>query len=414
MDTGRVLLVQRQPDKHDDDSCYARWEVPGGRLDGGHEGGTDPSVYAGALREWSEETGATLDAEPCGGWIDGTYEGFVVRIPREADLSLSPQLEEVSRVAWWAPEDLEDPEVRDKVQEQLGDISPLLKADWSDFHRHTDKILDAYDQEIRDALASSLEGDAVRNAARAAYTAEKATPQQQLNAAAPAVVGAGAVGAAGAGVLGAAIAGTGVLGAALLALWAAPRALKALRKVIARLYAEGYLQGALEASKVAGGKLHPKARVSLPNGYFENWEQGTAEQVLADPPPSLRKLLDELGVRLEGISDTQVSRIESAITHAVGSGSTDLDALTHEIDSIISDPKRARLIAETEYARAFTAAVRETYRQNNVGMIAWEHQPGACARCMENAAVSPISIHDSWPSGNVPVHPACRCAEVPA
>jgi len=65
-----------------------------------------------------------------------------------------------------------------------------------------------------------------------------------------------------------------------------------------------------------------------------------------------------------------------------------------------SEPRRRRL--------------RATYRRNNVPEVKWLHQPGACERCMANAAVSPIPINDSWPSGDVPVHPNCRCVEAPA
>ena len=54
-DTGRVLMIQRLPDKHDDDAAYARWEWPGGCLDVDDEG-----VWQGALREWEEETGSAL------------------------------------------------------------------------------------------------------------------------------------------------------------------------------------------------------------------------------------------------------------------------------------------------------------------------------------------------------------------
>ena len=144
-----MLLIQRTPDKHDDDSAFARWELPGGRLDGGDDDSvdSDPSVWAGALREWCEETGATLPegSAPCGGWVsdDDVYEGFVVLVSAETDISLDPDPSETSAARWWKPEDLADPRVRDKVQEQLGQITPLLKsAKWEDFHHSTDKIVD--------------------------------------------------------------------------------------------------------------------------------------------------------------------------------------------------------------------------------------------------------------------------------
>jgi hypothetical protein len=69
--------------------------------------------------------------EPVGGWVsdDGQYEGFVVRIPHEADIELDPQPEEASAAGWWDPDDLDDDDVRQKIHDQLGDIQPLLETD---------------------------------------------------------------------------------------------------------------------------------------------------------------------------------------------------------------------------------------------------------------------------------------------
>jgi 8-oxo-dGTP pyrophosphatase MutT (NUDIX family) len=133
-DTGRVLLIQRVPDKHDDDDAFARWEWPGGKLDGGGDGTVaDTSVWAGALREWHEETGAVLPegTKPLGGWVsdDGEYEGFVVKIPCEADLTLNPQPEEASQAGWWDPDELDDDSVRQKVHDDLDSIKPILETE---------------------------------------------------------------------------------------------------------------------------------------------------------------------------------------------------------------------------------------------------------------------------------------------
>ena len=130
-DTGRVLMIQRVPDKHDDDDSNARWEWPGGKLDGGGDDNFDASVWAGALREWHEETGAVMPdgIEVSGGWVseDGDYEGFVVQIPSESLISLDPQPEEASAAAWWHPDDLDDDDVRQKIHDDLGSIQPLLE-----------------------------------------------------------------------------------------------------------------------------------------------------------------------------------------------------------------------------------------------------------------------------------------------
>lgn len=129
-DTGRVVMVQRVPNKHDKDDVNARWEWPGGKLDGGGDGREDESVWAGALREWHEETGAVMppEAEICGGWTtdDGLYEGFVVRVPNESMIAFDPQPEEAAGAGWWGVDDLDDDDIRQKVHDQLGTVQPML------------------------------------------------------------------------------------------------------------------------------------------------------------------------------------------------------------------------------------------------------------------------------------------------
>ena len=129
-DTGRVVMIQRVPDKHDDDDANARWEWPGGKLDGGGDGNCDETVWAGALREWHEETGAVMPEEytVIGGWVsdDGEYEGFVVQVESESLIEFDPQPEEASAAGWWDPDDLDDDDVRQKIHDDLGDIQPLL------------------------------------------------------------------------------------------------------------------------------------------------------------------------------------------------------------------------------------------------------------------------------------------------
>lgn len=423
-------MVQRLPDKHDDGEAYARWEFPGGRLDGG-DGEADPSVWAGAVREWEEETGGHLPegAEPCGGWVseDEEYEGFVVCVPHESDISLDPQPEEVSRAAWWAPEDLDDPKVREKVTEQLGDIKPLLKAQWSDFHRHTDAIVAHFTPMVQDAMAQVIEGDAVRHAVRVAYTAQKGTqiaatalqptapgsqnkPKYQAHVAA--LSGAAnilpAAGAA-AALAGQTLAQAGppltvahLLGSAL--------STTALAAVLGRLYANATAQGAYEAS-IASGRPLPTSG-GLPEGYWDHWEPGHEDIATQLAGQTMVDLLAQAHITIKGITETQLHRIGEAIDRAVRDGVPMKQAVA-QVEAIVHDPERAALIAETEYARGVTAARRAAYQAAHVPQLAWLHQPGACERCLENAAASPISIRDSWPQGNVPVHPNCRCVEVP-
>jgi 8-oxo-dGTP pyrophosphatase MutT (NUDIX family) len=413
-------LVQRLPDKHDEGEAYARWEFPGGRLDA-----EDSSVWDGALREFGEETGALLPAgfEPRGGWVsdDGVYEGFAGRVPRESDLSLHPQREEVSRAAWWDPADLDDPRIREKVTEQLGDIKPLLKAQ---FHRHTDAILAHYTPLVQDSMAQVIQGDVVRHAIRAAYTSvHKAmtqtapgtqnTPkyQRQLQAlisSPQTVVGAAGVG-AGAALAGPALATAGGVGSAVLALLNAQLSLGALTAVLTALYGDALLQGAYEASQASG---KPLPSLGLPDDYWDNWVPGHNDLAAQLPGGTLQELLQAQGIVLRGISETQIHRIGDIIAAAVRDG-TPMKATVAKVEEIIHDAARAQLIATTEYSRAVTAARRSIYRGSHVLKLALIVHPDCCHLCRENADASPIGINDSWPNGAPPTHPACRCVETP-
>lgn len=111
-DTGRVLMIQR--DHADEkDPARGRWEFPGGH----HEDGDLTSLHAG-VREWQEEVGQPF---PEGGVVthtwtspNGVYQGHVVVIPSENDLSMQdgrvvpnpddPKGDRHEQAAWWEVE----------------------------------------------------------------------------------------------------------------------------------------------------------------------------------------------------------------------------------------------------------------------------------------------------------------------
>lgn len=127
-DTGRVLTVQRAADDTDSPDVFCSYEFPGGKLDDGE----DPK--AGALREWGEETGASL---PDGArWLgdldspDGRYRAFVTRIPAETDLQLArPDRDEVSATRWADPSSLADGATSDRMRQLLPGLADVLQLD---------------------------------------------------------------------------------------------------------------------------------------------------------------------------------------------------------------------------------------------------------------------------------------------
>lgn len=124
-DTGRVLMLQRGLDDEKDPAA-GTWEFPGGH----HEEGDLSSLHAG-IREWEEEVGQQF---PTNGAVkhvwtspNGVYQGHVVVIPSEKDLSMKdgrvvpnpddPKGDCHEQAAWWDPEHARKiPNLRDEVK----------------------------------------------------------------------------------------------------------------------------------------------------------------------------------------------------------------------------------------------------------------------------------------------------------
>lgn len=154
-DTGRILMIQRD---HSDekDPARGRWEIPGGH----HEDGDLTSLHAG-VREWQEEVGQPF---PEGGVVqhtwtspDGVYQGHVVVIPSESDLSMKdgrvvpnpddPKGDRHEQAAWWEIEHAQkNPALREEMKQgtpwkelekaSLGTEKTASRAlDWHDVQR---------------------------------------------------------------------------------------------------------------------------------------------------------------------------------------------------------------------------------------------------------------------------------------
>jgi 8-oxo-dGTP pyrophosphatase MutT (NUDIX family) len=443
--TGRVLMVQRSPDKHDPNEAYARWEFPGGTLDP-YE---DP--WEGALREWTEETGAHLPAfHRVGDWTspDGLYLGFVVRVPHE--FPTHPDPEEVSAATWWAPWELDDPTVRDKVTDSLDRIFPLVHKSFqgpdgrfktaSDhhlrrFYPHIEEIVAHYVPPMRDAMAQVLSRSVIDDAlgalrkavpAGAAPTARNTglTPNQVA-----AFTSAGITAGTAAGMAAGPLAGAGVLGAGSLGvlsatahLWgtvvaslsSAPRNLGPLQIVFDAIYGEGALQGGWIGSRETHGSLPPwMLTIDIPEGYFEHWRPGVGLQASKVGGGGLGEVLQDRDYWMSEVVGTQINRIANVLWRLY-QGEIEGAEARDKIDAILHDESRARLIADTEFMRAFGKVLLETYVHNGVEELEWVTQPGACHLCVENKAASPQpASHPHWPNGGIPVHPHERCVIVP-
>jgi 8-oxo-dGTP pyrophosphatase MutT (NUDIX family) len=123
------------------DPAAGKFEVPGGHLAEGE------GARAAAIREWQEETGLPFpDGEWTGTWTsaNGIYQGFVLTIPREADLDIFARrvgsdpdgdVTGTETIAWWDPADLggdlgdrwwSNPALRDELRADLPAVMAAL------------------------------------------------------------------------------------------------------------------------------------------------------------------------------------------------------------------------------------------------------------------------------------------------
>jgi hypothetical protein len=188
-----------------------------------------------------------------------------------------------------------------------------------------------------------------------------------------------------------------------------------LRSVLTALYGDAYIQGAHEGAVTSGGEMPPwTSALDIPSGYWTNWTPGVGESASQMAGGSLATLLADRDIWIKEMTTTQVDRIGNLVAEAIDGGPVDMAELASEIDQITNDAKRAWLIADTEYTRAAGRGAMDSYLLNGVPEVAWLTEPGACALCKENQAVSPQpSTHPAWPNGPLPVHPHERCVVAP-
>jgi SPP1 gp7 family putative phage head morphogenesis protein len=269
------------------------------------------------------------------------------------------------------------------------------------FHSQADRIVEHYTPQITAALQAALGG--VDDAVRAAYTTAAEHAEAE-----------GSVGKAGATrkALPADIAAARVAAEKILGKGAKPSELK---PVLTMLYGDSFLLGTHDAAQAAGGRIATSLEgvMGMPDSYWDAWKPGYDQAATQAVDGGMRALLDKADITIQGLTDTSIDRIGNTIADGLSKGDS-YETTAKAVREVVEDPKRAEVIANTEYARAMTTASLETYQQNGVEKLEWLAEGDACPECEENAAASPIAMGDEWPNGDVPVHPNCRCAIAPA
>jgi len=126
----------------------------------------------------------------------------------------------------------------------------------------------------------------------------------------------------------------------------------------------------------------------------------------------LRDLLDQAGVRIKSIADTRIHDLARVLAEGVENGDSAED-LTQAIEDMLSNPSRARMIVQTELARAANSAAQWAYRFHGIKTVRLitAEDDKVCFECDAEEAAGPRPLNEA-PSP--PLHPLCRCSLIPA
>lgn len=434
--SGRVLMIQRghhdtgTPSDPSRDLAAGKWEFPGGRLEPGEE------PLEAAKREWTEEVGCSVPpGQLAASWTapSGIYQGFVWLVDHEHDVPINldpdrrgvfnpddPDGDKVEVVAWWDPRELPNlPSLRDECfyadwqaifsagngeppppvqagkpgrgalrkarrREVAAAGLPFAKAAEPPLH---DQVLQAeqhHAELIRQALADGLDPRAL---------AADWLARQPVRKASGASVSAD------------------LLAAALSHIRSLGLNLSRLGPILRAIYTDGWQIGIGRALKQLLGRDLPADSNDPASGIdWSAWKPGNA--AAAAQAARLAELLQQADVVLQGITDTALERIAGILAQGAAAGDS-VDAIARALRDVLDDPSHAFTIAQTELARATSAASLDTYRFNGIAGKGWlVFNP--CPICAPNAGVV-VRLNEPFPSGDQmpPVHPHCRCSLVP-
>jgi SPP1 gp7 family putative phage head morphogenesis protein len=206
---------------------------------------------------------------------------------------------------------------------------------------------------------------------------------------------------------------------AAAAAWLAARAVRFAARLVPRVQdamAEGYLIGERSA----------RAVLTVSDPVWDEWTPGdpdAARKILGDDGSGsgLQDLLDDSDVRLTGIADDRMAAFARLLARAVAEGWS-VDQLAEKLLAFRDDRNWAYVTAQTELARAISAATVDQYEDHDIDQHEWlvagedpEDRVRVCPICMANAAAGPVDVGAAFPSGDKhpPAHPRCRCAVMP-
>ena len=192
-----------------------------------------------------------------------------------------------------------------------------------------------------------------------------------------------------------------------------------LYNALGRVYADAYILGedltTYEIARAIGLRKASLSKDKLQRSLKTDWSQwkpgNRAAAALVKPPSALKNLLEERRIVIQGLTNTTLSRIGTALAYGLDKGES-RTTIANDISSILGDSERALTIAGTEMSRAVVQASKQLYAESGVEKIEYL-VADPCDECQENYDASPIDIGEQFPNGNPPVHPNCMCDIAP-
>lgn len=191
----------------------------------------------------------------------------------------------------------------------------------------------------------------------------------------------------------------------------------ALRRVLPAAWTEGWAlgqQSARASAQAARAGSPQEARAALAGVDWANWEPGDPEAAARVAGPGLQQLLEDQDVRIKSIAGTRLQELGDVLAKHLSSPETggpvtySVDSLAARLKGVLDNPERAQVVAQTEIARAASAAAEDTYRDMGIDRVrlstAGDDQ--VCPVCEAAAKRGPVPLGEI----TVPLHPLCRCA----
>lgn len=202
----------------------------------------------------------------------------------------------------------------------------------------------------------------------------------------------------------------------------------ALKPVLRDAAVEGWALGQQSALATAVAALKvakATAEADLEDVNWGDWQPGDVEAARQVAGSGLRDLLSSQEVTIKSIASSRLEELGDVLAEHIGSPETErpllpgkippmysVESLATRLKGVLDNPERARMVAQTEIARAQSQAAQWVFQHVGVDLVRISTAGDArvCPRCAsaEQAGAQPVGTY------TVPFHPLCRCAAVAA